>query len=82
MREETFQKLEPKGKIQHVPYEYHNRLRFLSTDFISGIYDSLKEWDGIIYAVAQDYTGMAKIFKKKIYFESETEEIENESNGN
>ena len=39
--------------MQYVPYEYHNRLQFLSTDLISGIHDSLKECDGIIYAVGE-----------------------------
>ena len=53
VREETFRKLEPAGKMQYVPYEYHNRLQFLSTDLISGIHDSLKECDGIIYAVGE-----------------------------
>ena len=53
MREETFRKLEPDGIVQYVPYEYHNHLQLLSTTLIDKIHDSLKECDGIIYAVGE-----------------------------
>ncbi len=53
VREQTFRKLEPEGEVQHVPYEYHNRLNQFSTDVVEQIQDSLKDCDGIIYAVGE-----------------------------
>lgn len=53
VRKETFRKLEPEGVVQCVPYEYHNHLQRLSVSMIEKILDSLKECDGILYAVGE-----------------------------
>lgn len=53
LREQTFRKLEPEGEALHIPYEYHNRLRLLPADIIEKTHGSLKDCDGVIYAVAE-----------------------------
>ena len=62
-REEEFLRLEPKGKIQNIPYQYHNSLHTLSKDIVSDTLQFMKDYDGIIYAVGElgiTFEGYAK----------------------
>ena len=63
VREEEFLRLEPKGKIKNIPYQYHNCLHTLSKDIVSDTLRFMKDYDGIIYAVGElgiTFEGYAK----------------------
>lgn len=53
VREDTFRKLELNGKVEHISYQYHNRLNELSDKMIQDTLDFMKDCDGILYAVGE-----------------------------
>lgn len=53
VREETFKRLEPDGKIEQIPYAYHNHLNELPEQIIKKTLDFMRDCDGILYAVGE-----------------------------
>ena len=51
MRENAFKKLEPEGKIQRIPWEYHNRLEVIPMEMIHRELEALEDCDGVIYSI-------------------------------
>lgn len=51
MREKTFCEILPKGKVQRIPYEYHNRLDEMPKETIRTVLEELKDCDCVIYGV-------------------------------
>jgi len=53
VREDTFRKLEPEGRIEYISYAYHNRLSDLPDQAIRDTLEFMKDCDGILYAVGE-----------------------------
>lgn len=53
MREETFRKLEPEGKVCTISWEYHNRLEEIPSNIIYRQLKNLWDCDGVIYSVGE-----------------------------
>lgn len=53
VREDTFRKLIPEGKLIHIPYRYHSRVDGIPKKLLEDAVEEVGECDGVIYAVGE-----------------------------
>lgn len=53
VREDTFRRLVPDGKVIHIPYRYHSRAGGISRELLEEAAEKIRECDSVVYAVGE-----------------------------
>lgn len=53
VRENTFRRLVPEGKVIHIPYQYHSRVEGIPKSLLQSETEKMRECDSVIYAVGE-----------------------------